>query len=266
MASINKYRDLWLKAHKTYENEALKVLFRVFGVWGSSIDWDLMNENNYKSVIEFNIDESLMFDAYLKIYTGVGLAHGKRVGESINLQLKAFVFDDFSTVFKDSILSWIRGNVGQNIILVRRTYIDFINKIISDDLASGDTMDEITDKLMRLVKRKSFYRYQAQRIARTETTTAANYAASVSSTVSGFVMQKMWISILDARTRRPPESHFNHVVMNEKRVGQYEMFDVNGDMLRFPGDPNGQAGNIINCRCGVAIVPARDSQGDLIEI
>ena len=52
--------------------------------------------------------------------------------------------------------------------------------------------------------------------------------------------------------------------MNQRRVGQSERFNVSGEMLSFPGDPKGRAGNVVNCRCTVAIVPKRDSQGNLV--
>ena len=37
------------------------------------------------------------------------------------------------------------------------------------------------------------------------------------------------------------------------------------DMM-YPGDPNGSAGNVINCRCSSAIVPRRDKDGRLIRV
>ena len=36
------------------------------------------------------------------------------------------------------------------------------------------------------------------------------------------------------------------------------------DELAYPGDPKGRAGNVINCRCTVGIIPKRDASGSLI--
>ena len=36
------------------------------------------------------------------------------------------------------------------------------------------------------------------------------------------------------------------------------------DMMMYPGDPNGSAGNVCNCRCTVAFVPMRDANGRAI--
>jgi phage portal protein BeeE len=54
-----------------------------------------------------------------------------------------------------------------------------------------------------------------------------------------------WLSAGDELVRRPPDSLFNHAIDGERQnVGAYFSND-----LRYPLDPRGQAGNVINCRC-----------------
>ena len=79
-----------------------------------------------------------------------------------------------------------------------------------------------------------------------------------SSAVSGYEMEKRWISALDKRTRDP------HSNVNGKKADQDDAFVVGGEKLMYPGDPNGAAGNVINCRCTVAVIPKRDKNGRLI--
>jgi len=117
--------------------------------------------------------------------------------------------------------------------------------------------------MTKLIKSRNFYRWQALRIARTETTAASNYAATVSSSVSGVLMDKVWISALDERTR---QGKFNHLEMNQKRVPLDKPFNVSGEKLMFPGDPKGSGGNVINCRCSVAQVVRRDADGNIMRI
>ena len=76
--------------------------------------------------------------------------------------------------------------------------------------------------------------------------------------VSGFAMQKEWISALDSRTRD------DHAGSNGQRRPENTAFNVGGEKLMYPGDPAGSAGNVINCRCTVAMIPARDNAGNLI--
>ena len=264
MASVSRYRKKWLKWKAQYEVIAFRELRKTFKQWVAQIPFDDLNVNNYGALISNSIDTDLMFDTYESIYSKVGLTHGKRVGRDINMQLKLFTLDDFTTTFLNDILIWLRGEGGARITLVEHTFIDDITNIIAQGLEDGESMRNVAKELQELVNRPDFYRWQAMRIARTETTAAANRAALVAGEVSGFIMQKIWISKIDKRTRRKPPSEFDHVDMNLVRVGLNEKFNVNGDLLDYPGDPSGEASDVINCRCTVALVPKRDQDGNLI--
>ena len=113
-------------------------------------------------------------------------------------------------------------------------------------------------EVRKIVSKPNFYRAQALRIARTETTAAANFAATEAGGVSGFAMQKEWISALDSRTRD------DHAGTNGQKRPESKPFNVGGEKLMYPGDPAGSAGNVINCRCTVAMIPVRDRSGNLI--
>jgi len=197
------------------------------------------------------------------------MTHGQRVGNDINLELKTFSMAEFMLLFERNLPMFLRQYGISRIQLVHSSYLEDIFKLFDDRLRAGQTLQETTDEVFNLMRSPRFYRWQAERIARTETTAAANYSAIQSGEVSGFIMQKQWVSALDARTRRQPESHFNHYNMNGVRVGLKDDFTFNpkslyADALSYPGDPKGQAGNVINCRCTVAVVPARDKNGRLI--
>jgi hypothetical protein len=108
------------------------------------------------------------------------------------------------------------------------------------------------------------------RIARTESTAAANYASIRATQQSGFATAKEWMSYQDARTRRAPDDAFDHWHMNGVTVPTHEHFVMEGrdrvDTLMYPGDPQGAPGNIINCRCTLIYKPMKDADGNLIRI
>lgn len=54
---------------------------------------------------------------------------------------------------------------------------------------------------------------------------------------------KLWIATLDGRTR------ITHASLHGSKVPYYESFNVGGERLRYPRDPNGSAENVANCRC-----------------
>jgi len=100
---------------------------------------------------------------------------------------------------------------------------------------------------------------RAEVIARTETHGSAQFASQRVAEESRFPLVKKWVSVEDSRTRDFGEGdgvvdEFSHRVMDGKTVDLREPFMVpiktgGAEPLMFPGDPNGSAGNTINCRC-----------------
>ena len=264
-----QYRKQWLRWHKGYEKYAVVKFQRMFKELANNIPFNALNEDDYKSIIDNSIKVNDFYKLYQEVYKHVGLIHGERTGKQINAQIdaiesKSFSLNDFITAFEKELLKFLLDRGGSRIVSVRYHYIKFIQEIIARGINDGKAIREITNDIQKLVKSRNWYRWQALRIARTETTAAANFAAVTSSRVSGVVMEKEWISSLDARTRRPPDSHFDHYDMNGVKVPLDTNFDVSGENLLFPGDPKGSAGNVINCRCTVAQIPKRDSNGKLV--
>lgn len=271
MASITKYRNKWLKYHASYEKRAFTELRKVFKKWGNLIINTDFNQQTILNQLTSMVRFEDLYMTYYQIYYNIGVTHGLRVSKDINLELKYITIDDFMKLFEEDLPTFLREFGITRMQLVHNSYIDVIFKMFNDRLKEGKTLKETTDEIFQIMRSPRFYRWEAERIARTETTGAANYSAVKAGNISGFVMQKQWISALDVRTRRTPPSHFDHREMNGKRVGLKEKFVFNPkslyvDELSYPGDPKGQAGNVINCRCTVAIVPARDKNGRLIRI
>jgi uncharacterized protein with gpF-like domain len=114
-------------------------------------------------------------------------------------------------------------------------------------------------------------RERARLIARTEVGKAANWGAVYGARKTGYVTDKVWISGIDNRTRRIPRDAFSHLAMNGVTVGIDEAFQVprktgGYEEMQQPGDPNGSAGDVCNCRCTVAFKVKRNSQGRPIKI
>lgn len=271
MATITKYRNKWLKYHKSYEKRAYKELRQTFKKWNEIIITSDLNEINLKAQLNTLIDSNDMYEAYYAIYWSIGATHGQRVGKDINLGLKEFTMANFLQLLERELPMFFRDFAFTRIQQVHKTYLEDVFNLFNDRLLAGKTLRETTEEVFKVMRSPRFYRYQAKRIARTESTAAANYAAIKSGAVSGFVMEKQWISASDARTRRKPEDEYDHFIMHGKKVGLNEKFVFNPnslgvDELSYPGDPKGQAANVINCRCTIGVVPKRDRNGSLIRI
>jgi hypothetical protein len=94
---------------------------------------------------------------------------------------------------------------------------------------------------------------RANVIARTETHSAGNFAATKQAKDSGVAKRKEWIAANDSRTRDADDA-FNHERADGQTVGMDEPFVVGGESLEYPGDSRGSAGNVINCRCAVGYI------------
>jgi hypothetical protein len=119
-----------------------------------------------------------------------------------------------------------------------------IEKRIAEGLAEGWSGKDLVDEIKTIIRRGA-YKGQAMTIARTEGTSAMNHSGQTVRDLNG-IPQKMWISTLDAYTRR---ENFNHVDPNYQTVPNASTFTVSGEQLMYPGDRNASGGNIINCRC-----------------
>ena len=85
-------------------------------------------------------------------------------------------------------------------------------------------------------------------IARTETGASVN-VGQVSTYKATGIEKKEWISTLDDRTR---ESHLqmDGVIADIDSTFEVENLTDGGiDNMLYPLDPNGSAGNVVNCRC-----------------
>ena len=266
----SQYRKRWLRRHARYERLAYKTIISELRKQANNIPFILLTEDNYKGTIERAISQQSFVQSYYNIYDQIGQKEGLWMGKFINREIKQgtkdFTFNKFLSEWSRRLLEFLLNESSVRITSVRRTFIKYIQEVLAQGIADGKDISEIATDLQRLIQRRNFYRWQALTIARTETTTAANFASIVSADVSGVVSDKMWISARDARTRRKPKNKFDHFNMNGVKVGVNEDFIVSGEKMRFPGDPKGSEGNVINCRCSSAIVPRRDANGRIMRI
>jgi len=259
-----QFRAVWLRLHKRYETKGLRI-FRKGIKQSIRIPYAELSEFNYRLNIIQGVQS--LYPMYVDLYQSTGVSHGKRVGKAINKEIqqeKNFNPIAFEGGYRNFISNWLINNAGTRIISVREELIEYLIKFIADKLEEGTDMRTISRELQKHVLSRGFYRWQIERIVRTETTAAANWGAIQAGESSRVQWEKVWISSKDARTRRRPDDQFDHFEMDGVTTDKGEPFDVNGDFIQFPGDPKGQPANVINCRCTVAIRAKRDKNGKII--
>lgn len=131
-----------------------------------------------------------------------------------------------------------------------------ITASVTSSILQGKSIKGMADDLQRRII--TMGRSSAIRTARTAVTGAQNagrmdsYAAAEK---IGIKLKKQWLATLDNRTRH------SHAMLDGEKVDQDKKFS-NG--CRFPGDPQGPAWEIYNCRCTmVAAVDGIDTSDAL---
>lgn len=131
---------------------------------------------------------------------------------------------------------------------VNKTTRDRLNEELSQVMNEGFNTEKAAEAVERVMGDR--IKSDSKTIARTESTSAYNAGADIVRDQVN-VREKEWLATFDDLTR--PE----HEQADSQVVDQKLAFDVGGEKLRFPGDPNGSAWNVINCRC-VAVAAYSD--------
>ena len=180
------------------------------------------------------------------------LPHYRAVMENFS---NRFAFTKQEVEFERLVRAWMNSVGGNRITSISENTRRKIRKIVLDGQIEGLGQERIGRNIRKQMS-EPFTRYRSAMISRTETHNAANYANYSSAKNVGLPMKKRWVSTADDRTR----SH--HANMNGVEVDIDEPFLVTYKgvvyKMQHAGDPNGGAGNLINCRCVILYIEPDD--------
>lgn len=176
---------------------------------------------------------------------------GQRVLEQGKASGQILETKDFEETFRK--LS--RQYINLEMIRQRITSVsDTTRQQIVDQIRRGELQGMGVDEIARAITKAVplISRQRGALISRTETHGAANYGADAAAKETGLRLRKEWIAASDERTRQ------EHADADGQIVNMDEPFRVGGELLMYPGDPAGSAGNVINCRCSVSHIVEDD--------
>lgn len=196
--------------------------------------------------------------AIQQLYVQVGIARASltyRTLKSLPRVEKKKGTIGFNAQWTSDILGYFRLNLFNKVVLpISDTTQEYIRKILAQGIAEGWTIDEMVAQ----IERQDYIDGRTERILRTEINRAINYGNQLAANTYEFKTQKRWIAVHDNRTRHP------HMEADGQTVDIDGSFSVAGEVMDFPGDPNGSPENTINCRCHTEIVPMRSAAGRLV--
>jgi len=193
-------------------------------------------------------------EAYVAIYTSVGSAFAAETYKQVKpLASKAKEDDAMKDEWSRQMERYLDVYGAVRIAKVAETTEASTRKIINNQvkigMVNGDGIDVIKRSIMKAVDGISASR--ARMIARTEVVGASNQGSLIGAQASGVALKKRWLT---AHNKIPPRP--SHKAADGQTVGMFDMFKVGEDELNAPGDPQGTAAEVINCRCTVIYVRA----------
>lgn len=198
----------------------------------------------------FTWDENIL-STIRHIYEKAGLRGAVSSYSYLKRELK---YSDFgmNDEWTRSVLEYLQTYLlNKAVIPVSETTKKFILSVIEAGLNEGWGIDKMVAK----IKDESILEARARMITRTEVIRAANVGHTIGAKSFPYEVTKGWIAARDHRTRH------SHRLVNGEVVEEEDAFS-NG--LLFPGDPNGSAKEVINCRCRVIYKAKRDKSGRII--
>lgn len=196
------------------------------------------------------INAEPIYDVLLDLYKTVGVLWANQTRLNVKRQqTKARMPMGFS----ERIVELMRQYYGIDLLQDAETITDYtrevIREVLSDSALSGASINDIVRELSGNSELSTM---RARRIARTEVVTSANGAAVIQAQETGVPMNKVWLSVIDKRTRH------SHREVDNQTVPLDSPFNVSGTQMMQPGvrdQPNGlsvPAKEVVNCRCTVA--------------
>lgn len=254
--AYNEQYNHFKKLHATYENKAYRILIKEFQTLLKSIPFRNITPENAENLVLFNIKDENLRKAILKVHLVIGNSYGEIIARQLKNEKRRFPL--FSEAFQQFVINYFKNEGYLLITTITQTMAREVMRIVSE--ISKDKVDifEMRKAIEKAVTKPDFYKWQALRIARTETTSAMNSAKYIAGDVSGLVLDKIW---LHGGSLEPRNSH---LALDGKAVAQNENFNVEGHEMKYPGDKNGGASQVINCTCTYVYKPRRDSNGNLM--
>ena len=217
------------------------------------------------AMIDSIISTGPIMNVLRSLYKTVGLRRARMIQREIRVQIrtgKKAAMLGFNEAITREIQHYFElFLLNKSVIPITSTQKEAIRKVLSDGIEEGLGVEQLARKITGM----PYTRKQARVVVRTETVRASNAAAEITAQQSEYLMKKEWISANDSDVRRPPKSHYDHWDLDGQVVPGDRPFFSGGEELMFPGDPNGSAGNVIQCRCTVAYTIVVDANGKLVK-
>src|SRR6266516_160398 len=186
--------------------------------------------------------KGVLISLYQDVVSDVGLKISKELKGVAQQYATKDAISDFTATFGSDVLDYLESLAGQKISQINDTTLSSIRNELKQGVAAGESIPALAKRIDGLYLSKIIPN-RSTNIARTEVTGASNYGSMQAAKQSGLMLNKVWLATEDSRTRA------DHVDADGQEVGIDEDFDIGDVKMAYPGDPQGGAAEICNCRC-----------------
>ena len=194
---------------------------------------------------------------YEEYYEETGLHFANWYFRNFEKFVKKQSADQYQNQWRASFASYGASVAKTNVTLVQGTALKTLIALTTKLSRDPEWQALGTAEQARILRRQfdGYSKYQAERFIKTETTAISNRAILESATTifPPDQLYKEWSTALDGRERA------SHRAADGQSVPFNQPFIVQGEELMEPGDRNGSASNVINCRCAAIPVPIEDA-------
>ena len=272
MASSVKYHKTYLKLHKEYEAYAYPIIKKALDDQTGAVA-DFVNEDNFDNIelyIQFLVQQKPLYSGLEQIYTKVGVSAATFsydwIRNSVPKNKKDFIIDFFNAAWYEEMVNYFRLIGGTKVTGIDETTAEKVRNLLANILGQNLSRRDQAKLFQETLNDPAFNRARSLVIARTESTTAANFGINMGAESSDYEVQKFWINTKDKRTRR------SHLLMTQDRIAINQPFMVGGVPMMYPGEVgapaaevvncrNIPASEVVNCRCVMATEALKDADG-----
>jgi HK97 family phage portal protein len=183
------------------------------------------------------LDELIQLELEVKIGKDMFLPVLRQMLEDAGIQAMEFVGSDGAFNLTADIASWLEKKTDVFLTKINETTFETLKSQFQESLAAEEGRDALVKRVQETYG--DVKKTRAKTIARTEVHNATQYGTMKGYEQAGLQI-KIWVAVMDDATRE------SHQMVDGEEV-PINMAFSNG--LMYPGDPNGPAEEVINCRC-----------------
>ena len=182
--------------------------------------------------------------------TWIAVASESGINTLNNLRTIKAIDNDYN-VYNAEVQKYIDEIVDKKVEQITDTTTNKLKEAFAFYLLQGNVQGTFDVKIIIDYLYNEFSNKRCKVISNTEVTAANKYGALMAAKQSGIKLNKKWIFINDIMVR---DTH--HKMDGYPAIGLDDYFSVGKSMMKYPGDPNGEAKEIINCRCRLIFTKA----------